>query len=160
QPEHRADRVFHTPGHVADVARNADDFECVGVLNAVHAEVLPDRVLVFEEASHEGFVDDGDRASHSGVLLFDGASLRDLCAARFKEAGHGAGPAGAGVILGPGFGAACDTNALVPAIAAHWRIENGSDHAHSGYALQALVDTAVEHLHLFGLVAAERRVDG
>src|SRR5262245_34282793 len=160
QPEHRADRFLVTIGHVADVANNADDFECVGVLNAVHAEALTDRVLVFEEASNEGFVDDGDRASRGGVLLFDGAALRDFCADRFKEAGHDAGPPCAGVFLGPGFGAACYTNALVPAIAAHWRIENGSDHAHSGHAQEALVDTAVEHLHLFGLVAAERRVDG
>ena len=149
-----------TPGHVADVAHNADDFECVGVLNAANAEVLTDRVLVFEEASNEGFVDDGDRASRGGVLLFDGAALRDFCADSFKEAGHDAGPAGAVVFLGPGFGAACDTNALVPAIAAHGRIESGSDHAHSGYAQEALVDTAVELLHLFGLVVAERRVDG
>src|SRR5262249_6409469 len=129
-------------------------------LNAVHAEALTDRVLVFEEASNEGFVDDGDRASRGGVLLFDGAALHDFCAERFKEAGHDAGPAGAGFFLWPGFGAACDTNALVPAIAAHGRIESGSDHAHSRYAQEALVDTAVEHLHLFGLVAAERWVDG
>src|SRR5262245_34747431 len=146
QPEHRGDRILVTPGHVADVAHNADDFECVGVLNAVHAEVLTDRILVFEEASNEGFVDDGDRASRGGVLLFDGAALRDFCADSFKETGHDTGPAGAGVFLGPGFGAACDANALVPAIAAHGRIESRSDHAHSGYAQDALVDTAVELL--------------
>src|SRR5262249_23513710 len=112
QPEHRADRILVTISHVADVAHNADDFEFVSVLNAVHAEVLTDRVLVFEEASNEGFVDDSDRASRGGVLLFDGAALRDFCADSFKEAGHDAGPAGAGVFLGPWFGAACDTNAL------------------------------------------------
>src|SRR5262245_10615635 len=160
QPEHRADRILDAPGHVADVAHNADDFEFVGVLNAVHAEMLTDRVLVFEEASNEGFVDDGDRASRGGVLLFDVAALRDFCADSFKEAGHDAGPAGASVFLGPGFRAACDTNALVPTIAAHGRIESGSDHAHSGYTQEALVDTAEELFHLFGLVAAERRVDG
>src|SRR5262249_54156376 len=49
---------------------------------------------------------------------------------------------------------------LVPTIAAHGRIESGSDHAHSGYTQEALVDTAEELFHLFGLVAAERRVDG
>src|SRR5262249_14853226 len=149
-----------TPGHVADVAHNADNFEFVGVLNAVNAEVLTDRVLVFEEAANEGFVDDGDRASRGVVLLFDGAALRDFCADSFKEAGHDAGPAGAEVFLGPGFGAACAANALVATIAAHGRIENGGDHAHSGYAQEALVDTAVEQLHLFGLVGAERRVNG
>src|SRR5262245_64570868 len=111
-------------------------------------------VLVVEAATNDGFVDDGDRASLDGVLLFDGAALHDFCAESFKEAGHDAGPAGAGVFLGPGFGAACDTNTLVPAITAHGRIESGSDHAHSGYAQEALVDTAVELLHLFGLVAA------
>ena len=47
QPEHRADRIFVTPGHVADVAHDTDDFEFAGVLNAVHAEVLTDRVLIF-----------------------------------------------------------------------------------------------------------------
>ncbi len=96
----------------------------------------------------------------AGVLLFDRAALHDFCAESFKEAGHDAGPAGAGVFLGRGFGAACDTNAFVPAIAAHGRVESGSDHAHSGYAQEALVDTAEERLHLFGLVVAERWVDG
>src|SRR5262249_28510167 len=47
-----------------------------------------------------------------------------------------------------------------PAIAAHGRIENGSDHAHSGHSQEALVDTAVDLLHLFGLVVAERWGDG
>src|SRR5262249_12177805 len=42
----------------------------------------------------------------------------------------------------------------------HGRIESGRSHAHSGYAQEALVDTAEEHLHLFGLVVAERWVDG
>src|SRR5262245_22670869 len=160
QPEHWADRILVIPGHIADVAHNADYFECVGVLNAVHAEVLTDRVLVFEEASNEGFVDDGDRASRGGVLLFDGAALHDFSADSFKEPGHDAGPAGAGVFLGPWFGAACDTNALAPVITAHGRIESGSDHARSGHAQEPLVDTAVDQFHLFGLVAAKLWVDG
>src|SRR6185312_6002195 len=160
QPEHRTDGLLYTPGHVADVTHNTDDLEFAGVLNAIHAKVLADRVLVFEEASNECFVDDRDRASRGGVVLFDGAALHELCAESFKEAGHDAGPTGAGVFLGPGFGAACNTNALVPAIAAHGRVESGSDHAHAGYAQQALVDTAEERLHLFGLVVAERWVDG
>src|SRR5262245_27097773 len=152
QPEHRADRILVIPGHVADVAHNADNFECVGVLNAVHAEVLTDRGLVFEEASNQGFVDDGDRASRGGVLLFGGAAMRDFCGDSFKEAGHDAGPAGAGVFLGPWFGAACDTNTFAPVITAHGRIESGSDHAHSGHAQEALVDTTIDQFHLFGLV--------
>ncbi len=55
QPEHRSDGFFVIPSHVADIAHNTDDFEFVGVLNTVHAEVLADWVLVFEEASNEGF---------------------------------------------------------------------------------------------------------
>src|SRR5262252_5079656 len=109
--------MLYIPGHVADVSHHADDFEFAGVLNSVHTEVLADRVLVFEEAFNESFVDDGDWASNGGVLLFDETALDDLCAKSFKETGHDACPAGAGVFLGPGFGPACDTNALVPAIA-------------------------------------------
>ena len=160
KPEHRVDGILVIPCHVADVAHNADDFEFAGVLNAVHAKVLPNRVLVLKEASNKGLIDDGDRASHGRVLLFDGAALHDFCAEGFKEAGHDAGPASAAVFLGPGFGAARNTNALIPAVATHGRVENGSDPAHSGYAQEALIDTAEQRLHLFGLVVAERRVDG
>ena len=160
QPEHGADRILIIPGHVADVAHNADDFEFAGVLNAIHAEVLADGVLVFKEASHESFIDDGDRASGGVILLFDGAALDNFCAESLKEAGHDASPAGAGVFLGAWFGAPCNTNALVPAIAAHGRVESGSDHAHSGYGQEALIDTAEEWLHLLRLVVAERWING
>src|SRR5688572_14518712 len=78
QPEHRAYRLLVAPGHVADVAHDADDFECAGVLNAVHAEAMTDRVLVFVEAPDESFVDNGDRASRGGILLFNSAALRDF----------------------------------------------------------------------------------
>src|SRR5690242_13812591 len=131
--------MLYIPSHVADITHHADNFKGIRVLNPVHAEVLADWVLVFKEASNEGFIDDGDGASRGGVLLFNGAALHDVGADGFKEAGHDAGPAGAGVFLGPGFGAACDTNALVPAIAAHGSVEHGSHHAHSGNAQEALV---------------------
>ena len=43
------------------VAHDADDAEGVRVLRQIEPEVLIERIFVaFEEAFHEGFVDDGD----------------------------------------------------------------------------------------------------
>ena len=49
QPEHRANRIFVAPSHVAHVAHDTDDFEVCGIFDA-RSEVLTDRVLVFKKA--------------------------------------------------------------------------------------------------------------
>ena len=78
QPEHGSNRIFVTPGHVAYIAHDADDFERPGVLDAVHAEVLAEGVLVLEEAANERFVHDGYRAGRGSVLLLNRAALYDF----------------------------------------------------------------------------------
>ena len=130
-----------------------------GVLDLVRPEVLPDRVLVFEESLCESFVDDGDLARGRGVVLGDGPAKHHFRAQGFEEARHHARPTGACIFLGARLRPARDANAVVPTIASHGRVERGSHHPHAGNLAQAIVNLPEQRLHLFRLVGAQHGID-
>jgi hypothetical protein len=70
-PEHGADRVLVVVGHVTHVFHDADDLILGHILDLVRAEMLAERVLVFEESPGEGFIDHGYGAGGGRVLLQD-----------------------------------------------------------------------------------------
>ena len=58
--------------------RDPDDFVGRGILDLVGPEMLPDRVLVFEEPLREGFIDHRYLPRRLRVLLRNGPAQHDL----------------------------------------------------------------------------------
>ena len=153
-PPHGPDGILVVVGHITYVLDDTHNFISRGILDPVDPEVLPNRVLVFEKVPDECLVDYSDVQRVCCVVLIKRPAQHNLGADGLEESGHHARPACARVFLGRGLGPALDANSLIPAIAAHRRIQHGGRRPHSGNLFQAVVNPAEELLHLFGLESA------
>src|SRR6185437_3742287 len=99
-PEHWPNRFFVVPGHVAYVPDYSYNFVRRGVLDTVDAEVLPNRVLIFEEVFGKRFVDHSDIDRARRVVVRERPALYNFGPNGLKKSGHYARPACTSIFFG------------------------------------------------------------
>src|SRR5215467_15868027 len=88
---------------ISCIPRHADDLVIVGMFHPALAEMLPNRILIFEKLSHKCLINYGDVRGSSFVPFVNWTSLYDRIAYDIKESRHNSRPPRLGISVSPEF---------------------------------------------------------